>query len=178
MKELDGGCGYHKKKIPRRFRMILLVIIFLMIIAAIFVPKVIPTKETRVWNKDKTDKILVEQPIPWIVWTARGVAIGIALICFFLTSFVIVGDKEVCHLNRIYMGEDMKPGQIIAMPWQKGPQAKVLTAGFKFIPFIRVTHDLEMLPIVSVPEGHYGFVTAKDGKPMPSDQLSNQSLPI
>lgn len=146
--------------------MILLVIIVLMILAAIFVPRFLPKERVR----GKDDEY-IEKPITWLTWTVRLVCVAIALFCFFQTSFVIVGDKEVGHLNRVYMGSTMEPGQIIALPWQKGPQARVLTAGFHFLPFIRVTHDLEMLEILSVPEGSYGFVTAKDGIPMPKGQF-------
>jgi len=107
-------------------------------------------------------------------WLIKGVGWGISAVvfffCFFQTSFVIVGDMEVGHLKRIYWGDEMQPGRIIAMPWEKGPQARVLTAGFHFLPLIRVTHDLEMLDVVNVPEGKYGFLVAKDGKSMPDGQ--------
>ena len=124
--------------------MILLVFMGLAIIAAIAVP-------------------FVMKDMKWYLKIAGWVVCGlIFFFCFFQTSFIIVGGNEVCHLDRVYMGESMQPGQIIALPWQKGPQARVLTAGFHFLPFIRVTHDLEFLDVVKVPEGKYGFLVAKD----------------
>ncbi len=132
--------------------MILLVFMGLAIIAAIAVPFFM--KDMKFWMKG-------------IGWAVCAV---IFFFCFFQTSFVIVGGKEVCHLDRVYMGESMPPGQIIALPWQKGPQARVLTAGFHFLPLIRVTHDLEFLDVVNVPEGKFGFLVAKDGKSMPDGQ--------
>jgi len=131
--------------------MILLVFMGIAIIASIVIPFVLKGK----W---------LFQGIGW------GVAAVVFFFCFFQTSFVIVGDMEVGHLKRIYWGDEMKPGRIIAMPWEKGPQARVLTAGFHFLPLIRVTHDLEMLNVVDVPEGKYGFLVAKDGKSMPDGQ--------
>ena len=132
--------------------MILLVFMGLAIIAAIAVP------------------FVMKQHAWYLKAAAWVVSAVIFFFCFFQTSFVIVGDKEVCHLNRIYWGESMHPGQIIALPWQKGPQARVLTAGFHFLPLIRVTHDLEFLDTVQVPEGKFGFLVAKDGKSMPDGQ--------
>jgi len=114
--------------------------------------------------------------VPFVLkeWWQKGVGWGVAAViffaCLFQTSFVIVGDMEVGHLKRIYWGSQMQPGRIIAMPWEKGPQARVLTAGFHFLGLIRVTHDLEMLPVVNVPEGKYGFLVAKDGASMADGQ--------
>jgi len=134
--------------------MVLLVFMGLAIIAAIIIPFAVP-KGTKAWV------------IKGGAWAACAV---LFFFCFFQTSFVIVGDMEVGHLKRIYWGSEMQAGRIIAMPWEKGPQARVLTAGFHFLPLIRVTHDLEMLPVVNVPEGKYGFLVAKDGKSMPDGQ--------
>jgi regulator of protease activity HflC (stomatin/prohibitin superfamily) len=150
--------------------MVLLVIIVLAIIAVVVVPRFLPTESKRVFDEKEQKEVVKEVPIVWLNWSVRGVLAAIALFCFFQTSFIIVGDKEVCHLNRIYMGSSMEPGQIIAMPWQKGPQARILTAGFHFLPLIRVSHDLEMLSVVTIPEGKYGFITAADGKSMPDGQ--------
>ena len=150
--------------------MVLLVIIVLAIVAAVVVPRFLPKKEERLWDEVKQKDVKTVKPIFWLVWTVRGGLLAIALFCFLQTSFVIVGDREVCHLNRVYMGSNMEPGQIIAMPWQKGPQARILTAGFHFLPFIRVSHDLEMLDMLTVPEGKYGFINAADGNSMPDNQ--------
>jgi hypothetical protein len=141
--------------------MALLVFMGLAIIAAIVVPFVVPKSRKS--------------------WAIKGGSwVGCAVLfffCFFQTSFVIVGDMEVGHLKRIYWGSEMQPGRIIAMPWEKGPQARVLTAGFHFLPLIRVTHDLEMLDVVNVPEGKYGFLVAKDGKSMPDGQYIADAWP-
>jgi hypothetical protein len=155
--------------------MILLFIIAVFIIAAIIAPRFIPDskKRVRVYDEDKQREVIKEQVVSLRVFrvAARAFCIIIALICFIQTSAVWVGDDEVGHLRRIYWGKQMPPGRIIALPDENGPQARVLTAGFHFLPFIRVIHDLEMLPVMEVTEGHYGFLVAKDGKPMPEGQF-------
>lgn len=142
--------------------MILLVIIVLAIIIAFVVPRFIP-------DKPETDYHHGES-FAWVRWIIRGVCATIAVICFLMTSCIIIDSDSVGHLKRIYFGDEMPAGRIIAAPNQKGPQARILAPGFHLIPFIRVTHDIEELPIVPIKQGKYGFVVAKDGKAMPQDQ--------
>lgn len=83
------------------------------------------------------------------------------------SSFIFINANSVGHLKRIYAFEELPPGRIIALDGQKGPQARILGPGFHFIPLIRVLYDVEQYPVVTVPEGFYGEITALDGKPMP-----------
>ena len=146
--------------------MFLLVLIVLFIAAAIVVPKFIPkTRRTR------EDGEYVDKSLAWVGWIVRGTCVSLALICFLLTSCLVIDSDKVGHLKRIYFGSDMPPGRIIAAPGQKGPQAKILPPGFHLIPFIAVTHDIEELSIVHIEQGTYGYLVAKDGNPMPSDQF-------
>lgn len=145
--------------------MVLLVIIALAILVGIFLPrylKDIPASSDGYGPKPMN--------FGWARNGVRGFCAVVALLCFFQTSFVIIGDKEVGHLKKIYMGSSMEPGRIIAMPWEKGPQARLLTAGFHFLPFIRVTHDIEEKAIVTIEQGKFGFLVAKDGQSMPQGQ--------
>jgi len=103
-------------------------------------------------------------------YIATAVCVVLAFLCFFATSFVFIGQNEVGHLKRIYMASSMKPGQIIAAPWQKGAQARIIMPGFNIIPLVSVLFDVEKFDIVRVPEGEYGFVKTKDGKPLEDGQ--------
>lgn len=90
----------------------------------------------------------------------------IGLFLFLSLSFVIVGKDELGHLNKIFLGATMKPGQVIALENQKGPQAKTLSPGFHLMPFIRVICKIEMKKDVAIPAGFCGKLTAKDGAPL------------
>ncbi|HUG61811.1 MAG TPA: hypothetical protein VMP03_08190 [Methylomirabilota bacterium] len=93
------------------------------------------------------------------------------------TSFVFVAADKVGHLKRIYAFEELPPGRVVALLGQKGPQATVLGPGFHFIPFVRVIYDFEEFPLVEVPEGYYGQVTAVDGAPMPDGMFMAPTIP-
>ena len=102
--------------------------------------------------------------------------ISFALILFgifglFSRSFVIVESNEIGLLNRIYMAEDLPAGRIIGLEGQKGPQAKILGPGFHLMPFVQVLYDVETENVMTVPEGHVGFVVAKDGQPLRDGQF-------
>jgi hypothetical protein len=93
------------------------------------------------------------------------------------TSFVYVAADQVGHLKRVYAFEELPPGHVVALPGQKGPQARVLGPGFHVIPFVRVLYQFEEFPLVQVPEGYYGQVTAVDGQPMPAGMFMAPAIP-
>ena len=140
--------------------MILLIIIGLCLLAIVGIYKFMPGKV----EGEQGGLGLLRHAI-------AGALVFVIILCFLGTSCLIIDSDKVGHLTRIYMGTQMPPGRIIAAPWEKGPQARILAPGFHLIAFIRVTHDIEELPIVSVPQGKYAFLVAKDGQPMPYGQL-------
>lgn len=96
----------------------------------------------------------------------QAVLVAFAVFGFFSRSFVIVDSDEIGLLKRIYMGDDLPPGRIIAVDGQKGPQAEILGPGFHLKPFVRVLYDVEFSSVLEVPEGHYGLLVARDGAPL------------
>jgi len=112
-------------------------------------------------------------------WKAgTGVLALSGLLCLFVgVSVVQVAADEVGHLRRIYGGRSMPAGQVIATGGENGFQAEVLPPGVSFRPLIRLTHDLDRLPMVEIPNGAYGRIQAADGAPMPSDQVLADSWP-
>lgn len=107
----------------------------------------------------------------WVRWSIRGASSVIVIILFLVTSCLIIDSDKVGHLKKIYFGDPMPAGRIIANVNEKGPQARILAPGFHLIPFIRVTHDIEELSILTVQQGTYGFLVARDGTPMPEGQF-------
>ena len=99
-------------------------------------------------------------------WAIRIVFALVALFSVLSTSFVIVDHDKAGHLKRVYLGSDMEPGRIVALPGHKGPQAEVLPPGFHFRLLVRVLYEFEEFPVITVPEGQYGIITAKDGRPL------------
>ena len=142
--------------------MILLVLTFLFLIAAAIGPRFIPDRHDR-----RNDEPI---SMAWVRWMARGVCISIAALFFASTSIIYIDSDEVGHMKRIYGGDNMPASQVLAAPWQKGAQARILTPGFKFISFVKVFYDIETFPLVTVPEGRYGFLVAKDGAPLRPNQ--------
>ncbi len=101
----------------------------------------------------------------------------LAVTSLSLTSIHIVDKDKVGHLTRIYFGDPLKAGQIIALEGQNGPQARVLGPGFHFSPLLTVIYDIEELPIVSIPNDQYGLITAKDGQQLQPGQFLSDPWP-
>lgn len=112
--------------------------------------------------------------IAHLIQFAAGVS---AMFLILSTSYVIIDADKVGHLKRIYGGEPMKPGQIIAFEGEKGPQAEILPPGFRFQFLLNVLYDVEELPLCQIKEGQYGFITAKDGDPLKKDQYLAEEWP-
>ena len=107
----------------------------------------------------------------------RPILLVLAVIGLATRSFVIIDQNEVGHLNRIYLGADLAPGQIVALDGQKGPQARILGPGFHFIFLVRVLYEVETASVIEIKEGHYGLLLAKDGLPLRDGQFMADEWP-
>lgn len=105
------------------------------------------------------------------------VGVIVAALFMSMTSWVSVGKYETAHLVKIYGAGSLPAGHIIATAGEKGPQAEVLPPGFHISPLIRVINDIEIHSIVEIKEGHYGFLIAKDGAPLRSNQFIADAWP-
>ncbi len=116
----------------------------------------------------------------WLPYTvsAWGVLVGLAGLGLLLsTSFTIVGADQVGHLKRVYGGSSMPAGQVIALEGQGGPQAEVLSPGFRFRPFLNVVYKVEKFPAVVIPANNYGLLLARDGAPLRAGQVMADEWP-
>jgi hypothetical protein len=93
------------------------------------------------------------------------------------TSFFYVGQLETGHVVKRFMGNQLPQGKIIAVNGETGPQAQIYGPGLNFVPFITLYADVENLPVVEIPKGHYGVVTALDGRKLPEDVVIASPLP-
>ena len=70
------------------------------------------------------------------------------------------------------MGDSLPPGRILAQKGQKGVQEKVLAEGRHFLN--PLTYEYEIRPVIVIPAGKIGLVTAKVGEDLPQgDFLAN-----
>ena len=107
------------------------------------------------------------------LWTklASWVSFGIAILMVAASSFVVIDQERVGHLKRVIWGSNMQPGQIIALAGEKGPQARILGPGFHVIPAVRLLYTIEQFPVIEIPQGRYGLLTARDGDPLKPNQF-------
>ncbi|MBI1888594.1 MAG: hypothetical protein HYS15_01535 [Candidatus Spechtbacteria bacterium] len=101
-----------------------------------------------------------------------------AVLLFFASSFTHVGGDEVGHLTRVYFGQSMPPGQVVALPGQNGPQARTLSPGFHFVPLLKVMNKVENFKVIEIADDQYGYVVAVDGKPLRPGQFLADSWTV
>lgn len=116
--------------------------------------------------------------------TTAGRYLGTFVASLFLvwalvqTSLVIVGRDDTGHITSVWIGKNLPPErQYIALDGEKGPRASVLGPGFHFIPGVRIWGRVDVLPVVEIPAGSYGEVTALDGKPLPEGYIAAPPIP-
>jgi regulator of protease activity HflC (stomatin/prohibitin superfamily) len=95
-------------------------------------------------------------------------AVVVLFTAFTLASFRYVREGQVGIVTKNVGFTPLPPGKIIATSGEKGPQASVLSPGWNpgYWPFI---YDVENVPMVEIPAGKVGLLTASDGKPLPGD---------
>jgi len=93
------------------------------------------------------------------------------------TSIFYVGQLETGHVVKRFMGAQLPQGKIIAVNGETGPQAQIYGPGLKFSLLINLYADVEVLPAVEILKGHYGVVTALDGRKLPEDVVIASPLP-
>jgi len=108
----------------------------------------------------------------------RVICVAAAGIIAASSSFVYVDKDQAGHLDRVYFGDSLESGAIVATNGEKGPQAEILPPGFHFQPFLRIIYNVKMENVVEVPPGHYGFLYAKDGAPLREDQTYADPFPM
>ena len=122
--------------------------------------------------------LLVAGWVAWIVATpipkfVRGVilvasmVLGIVAITGSTTIFVGPGQGGIVTVK---FGADLQGGHLVAINGEKGPQADVLPPGYHF-GYWPWNYNLEAVPNIEVKEGSIGIVTAKDGKPLPENEI-------
>lgn len=106
---------------------------------------------------------------PYIKWVW---VVGVFLLFGILasTSFTYI-DKDVRgHLDKTYGTESLPEGTVIAANGEKGPQAELLQPGFQSRFLLNIIYDVENGKIVEIPDSKFGFLVAKDGKPLSAGQ--------
>ncbi|SHH64066.1 SPFH domain-containing protein [Ferrimonas marina] len=112
--------------------------------------------------------------LPIIKRSVSAVCVLVGLLMFANTSFLMVPEGSFTTLNRIYMADDLPQGRVMGYEQGKvfkGPQARYITQGFHFMPFVSVLHDTRTHPLTTVNEGQYLSLVAKDGRTLPTGQF-------
>jgi hypothetical protein len=114
----------------------------------------------------------------------RNVAIARALLgllgltALLETSIVKIPANEVGIIRKLYGTSNLADGQLIATNGETGYQAQIIPPGtFRISLLFNVLNTLEYLPLVTVPQGFYGRVVARDGAPLPAGQIMADAWP-
>ncbi len=108
--------------------------------------------------------------LPRAARIALVVMSGLLVITGFLigSSVVIAADKTGVVMK--HFGTPLAPGSIIARNGEQGPQALILGPGwhFGYIPFM---YEVSEVDVALIEHGKLGFITAKDGQPLPDGEI-------
>jgi hypothetical protein len=141
------------------------IIAFVAIIAALLAPQVMPDALVG-WRRAGAI-------------SALRLAFGfVALYEILSTSIISIPANEVGIVRKIYGFANMAPGHIIATRGETGYQAEIIPPGtFRISIFFNVLNRVDLLPVVSVPNGFYGRIVASDGDPLQAGQIMADAWP-
>ena len=109
-----------------------------------------------------------QAPKAVVISASAGLAV-LGVISAVWSTAIYIEDNEGGIIVRKF-GGPLKPGQIIATNGESGPQAGVLSPGWKFwyLPWI---YELIPTPNITIEEGFVGIVKAEDGIPLPEGEV-------
>ena len=129
-----------------------------------------------VWIHKRTIRIddFRTQQVPFPMPAKIGVTVAAALGFFavlLLTSIVYIGDTEIGLVIKKFGGGSLPSGAIVARNGEDGPQAQVLTPGYKLWYWPWQYQIDKSTQLLSIPKGSIGEVEALDGAPLPDDMI-------
>ena len=102
----------------------------------------------------------------------RVLALAWVAVAVLSTSIVRVPADEVGVVRKIYGAHSLPAGHIIATNGETGYQAEIIAPGsFKVWPFFNVLNSVTDMPVVTIPQGFYGRVVARDGENLRAGQI-------
>jgi regulator of protease activity HflC (stomatin/prohibitin superfamily) len=106
--------------------------------------------------------------IAQVRFASLAAAAVVLFVAFTLASFRLVKEDQVGIVTKNIGWTSLPPGKIIATEGEKGTQAHVLPPGWHpwYWPFI---YDINNVPVIEIPAGMVGLLTASDGQPLPGD---------
>ena len=144
-------------------------VITVLIIAAIFVPKLVPDHYTL--PDEHVSRGGEKIAIGWVRAPLRIALILISLLAAAQTSFVVIDADKIGVLNKVYGSKSLEQGRIIAVNGETGPQAGILGPGLNIKPLVKILYEVKSFPVHEVPLGSYGMIEAIDGLPLRAGQL-------
>jgi uncharacterized membrane protein YqiK len=115
-----------------------------------------------IWLFSDFEKIIRILATIGLVLVFAGIMVGV--------STVQVEDSELGIITKKFGGGQLPAGKIIAVNGENGPQAQILGPGFHFLiwPW---QYEVRMEPIIEIPGGKVGLITAMDGVPLDSGEI-------
>ncbi|MFH1532010.1 MAG: SPFH domain-containing protein [Pseudomonadota bacterium] len=129
-----------------------------------------------IWINKRTialDNIRSKQ-VPYPMPLRVGVTVGASLVfivALLLSSIVYIGDTEIGLVIKKFGGGSLPSGAIVALNGEDGPQAQVLTPGYKLWYWPWQYQIDKSTQLLSIPKGSIGEVEALDGAPLPDDMI-------
>ena len=122
--------------------------------------------------------ILAIAALGWSIGGTMPRAARVALVVmapFLFLIGMLIGTSVVIEpgfagVVNAQLGQALPAGQVIARTGQQGAQADILTPGWHF-GYIPMLHDVDQVPMLEIPSGKVGLVTAMDGAPLPKDEV-------
>src|SRR5919198_1456663 len=97
------------------------------------------------------------------------IVLGVLLLLVFISGFLrYIPNNRVGIVEKLVSGRGSVKSGFIALHGEAGFQPDVLRGGWHL--FIPLQYRIHSVPLVTIPQGHIGYVFARDGQPLPPTQ--------
>jgi hypothetical protein len=102
----------------------------------------------------------------------------VMLFTFWYTSVVNPSGTQIAQFTRIYGCKAIGEGRNVALANECGRQAQIRMPGFGIEWFANVLNDIDYIDMVTVPDGHYAILSARDGANLSEGQVAARPWPL
>ena len=115
---------------------------------------------------------------PGLKRAVQAVLLLAALVCVLETSIIKIPADQVGVVRKVYGGTSLPEGHIIATKGETGYQAEIIPPGtFRVRLLFNVLNEIHYMPVVTIPNGFYGRIVARDGENLRDGQIMADPWP-
>ncbi|MDX2171134.1 MAG: SPFH domain-containing protein [Deltaproteobacteria bacterium] len=104
----------------------------------------------------------------WLIASYLAVPLGLVALLWLVGAVRYIPNSRVGIVEKLWSQRGSVVNGLIALDGEAGYQPDVLRGGLHFM--VPLQYRIHIVPLVTIAQGHLGYVFARDGQPLPATQ--------